>query len=271
MHLRLIFQRLKEHGLLLNASKCIFGASEFDFLGSRVSSEGATPMTKRVEAILNYGKLKTISDLRRFLGAVNFYRRSLPKAAETQAPLNALLQGSTKNDKREISWTSELEKAFEQIKFSLANATLLTHPASAPLRITSNASDTAMGAVLEQLINGTWKPLGFFSKKFSSAQRQYSAYDRELTAIYEGIKYFRHMIEGSNFSIRTDHKPLKFAFKQRSNKASPHQARQLDFIAQFCTDISHIAGPENVVADTLLRVDAFRLPTSIELNELSNE
>ena len=140
----------------------------------------------------------------------------------------------------------------------MANATLLVHPrAGAETRIVTDASDVAAGAVLEQeSVSGVWEPLAFYSQKLSPAQRNYSAYDRELTAIFEAVKHFRYYIEGRTFKILTDHKPLVYAFVQRSDKASPRQIRQLSFIAQFTTLIEHLPGTSNVVADPLSRVES---------------
>lgn len=103
---------------------------------------------------------------------------------------------------------------------------MLVHPlANAKIALTVDASSTAIGAVIEQQENNIWKPLGFFSRKLSSAQQKYSTYDRELLAVYAAIKFFRHLLEAKEFSIFTDHKPLIFAFKQKPDKASPRQAR----------------------------------------------
>ena len=76
------------------------------------------------------------------------------------------------------------------MKEELAAAALLVHPRiGAEIRIVSDASDSGMGAVLEQLsLTGIWEHLAFISKKFSSSQRKYSAYDHELTTIYEAVK-----------------------------------------------------------------------------------
>lgn len=92
-----------------------------------------------------------------------------------------------------------------------------------------------MGAVLEQYNEGTWEPLGFFSKKLSTTQKNYSTYDRELQAIYSGLKFFRQLVEGRKLLIKTDHKPLTYAFLQKSSKSTPRQTRQLDYISQFST------------------------------------
>lgn len=108
------------------------------------------------------------------------------------------------------------------------------------------ASDIAVGASLQQVRDSILEPLGFFSKKLSKAQSNYSTYDRELLAAYSAVKYFRYMLEGRNFVIYTDHKPLTYAFKQLSEKASPRQIRYLDYISQFTTEIIYLPGKENI-------------------------
>lgn len=147
-------------------------------------------------------------ELRRFFAMLNYYRRCIKNAAKEQAILNEYLKNSKKNDKRPIQWTQEADRAFEKCLHSLANATTLAHPQEgAPLLLTTDASNTAMGATLEQMVKGERQPLFFFSKKLNSAQRNYSTYDRELLAIYEAIKHSRDFILGRALTIRTDHKP----------------------------------------------------------------
>lgn len=78
-----------------------------------------------------------------------------------------------------------------------------------------------------------------------------------------------HLLDGRQILIQTDHKPLVYAFKQRLDKASPRQIRQLDFIAQFSTNIKHIAGKDNVVADSLSRIESISLPVIVSLEDLA--
>lgn len=152
----------------------------------------------------------------------------------------------------------------------MANVVLLSHPSSeAETRLVTDASDNAIGAVVEQLQDGIWRPLGFFSRRFFPAQVKYSTYDRELTAVFEAIKYFKHLLEGKEFYILTDQKPLTYAFEQRADKASPRQCRQLTYTSQFTTKILHISGTDNIVADALSRVDLIRLPVDFNLLELA--
>lgn len=120
---------------------------------------------------------------------------------------NAYLHNSRKNDQRRINWTTEAEDAFNGVRRAVADAVHLTHLAlNAPIRLVTDASNTGMGTALEQWQEESWKPLAFFSRGFSVTQQRYSTYDRELTAVFESVKHFRHFLEGREFVIVTDHK-----------------------------------------------------------------
>ncbi|GFT07396.1 transposon Tf2-8 polyprotein [Trichonephila clavipes] len=166
--------------------------------------------------------------------------RFLPKAAEQQYLLSEFLKGSKgKKDSKPLNWSSEAITAFQRCKQALADAALLAHPSpSAPLALHVDASDYAIG-VLQCL-------------------------DRELLAIYSAIRHFRYMLEARDFTVFTDHKPLTYAFRQKSDKCSPRQIRQLDFISQFTTNIVHIPGSDNIAADVLSRVSAITFPSQID-------
>jgi hypothetical protein len=120
-----------------------------------------------------------------------------------------------------------------------------------------------MGAVLLQHVENAWQPLAF-CKKLNPAQQKNSAYDRELLAIYEVIKHFRHMLDARHFTIFTDHKPITNAFQQKRDKCSPRQFNNHDFLAQFTTDIKHISGQDNVIADALSLVESVTAPPSYD-------
>lgn len=264
-HLEQIFERFQAYGILINEAKCSWGQTEVQFLGFVISQEGTRPMDEKVQAITTFPAPKTVGGLRRFLGMLNFYRRFIPHAADNQSPLNSMLAGPKIRSTTSLSWTPEQLEAFENCKSNLAHATLLAHPAvDAPLALVTDASSTALGAVLQQLVKGEWQPLAFFSKKMTRTQQQYSAYDRELLAIYESVKHFKYMVEGRHFAIYTDHKPITFAFQQKDQKCSPRQFNYLDFISQFTSDIKHISGKANVTADTLSRIEAITLPPDFE-------
>ncbi|UYV61691.1 hypothetical protein LAZ67_1005925, partial [Cordylochernes scorpioides] len=135
-----------------------------------------------------------------------------------------------------------------------------------PLSLSTDASNWAVGAVLQQYEENGWEPIAFYSKKLNDTQKSYSTYDRELLAIYLSVKNFKHMLEGRDFKIYTDHKPLKYAFLQRNEKASPRQLRHLQYIFQVTTNIEHVDGRSNIVADTLSRIEEVSM---IDYNEIA--
>lgn len=252
-HLRALFTCMANHGLVLNSSKSVFGVESLDFLGHRVSDNGITPLTDRVDALKSMTPPTSKASLRRFLGMINFYRRFIPHCAEILTPLDNLLRGKPKDP---FLWSPEAGEAFNSAKDALATVTLLHHPAhDAPTCLMTDASDTAAGGVLQQCINGEWKPIAFFSKKFQPRETRYSTFDRELLAMYLAIKHFHYFLEGRDFSVFTDHKPLTFALSTSfASVSNPRRLRQLSFIAEYTSDIRHVPGASNVPADTLSRI-----------------
>ncbi|GFX50391.1 hypothetical protein TNCV_339261 [Trichonephila clavipes] len=208
-HLKQVFQRLQDAGLVIKVAKCQFLQTELDFLGHHISVNGIEPSNERKKVIKDFKLPETVKDLRRYLEVINFYHWFIPNAAENQAVLNNYLKGKKGNDKNKIHWTEELVQAFENSKQQLYKATVLVHPSeNAPISLIFDASDNGTGAVLQQLEHGVWKPPSLFSRKVTDAQKRYSTYDRELLAAYSSVKYFKHSLEGRNFTNITDHEPL---------------------------------------------------------------
>ncbi|GFT73369.1 retrovirus-related Pol polyprotein from transposon 17.6 [Trichonephila clavipes] len=242
-HLRTIFQRPSSYGLKLNISKCVFGVTELIFLGHLITPDGIKPLPDKVQAVLDYKQPETVGSPRKFLGLLNFYRRFLPKAAEQQYLLSGFLKGSKgKKDSKPLNWSSEAITAFQRCKQALADAALLAPPSpSAPLALHVDASDYAIGGALHQVVDSELQPLAFFSRKLTSSEKSYSAYDRELLAIYSAIRNFRYMLEARDFTVFTDHKPLTYAFRQKSDDTArpyiPKQHRQDVFSAMH--NLSH--------------------------------
>ena len=260
-HLQTLFQRLKEYGLVINLSKCQFGCDTIDFLGHRISSTGIRPLPDKVDSIVHFSQPETIRGLQEFVGMANFYRRFIPAAAQIMSPLFDALAGKPKM----LSWSAEMVTAFQNTKKALADATLLAHPASnAPIALTADASDRAVGAVLEQFVDSDWQPLAFFSKKLRPPEKKYSAFDRELLALYLGIRHFRYFLDGRRFTAYTDHKPLTFSMAKVTDPWSGRQQRQLSYISEFTTDIQHIEGKKNSVADALSRAPLNNIQLGID-------
>ncbi|GFV78962.1 retrovirus-related Pol polyprotein from transposon 17.6 [Trichonephila clavipes] len=150
----------------------------------------------------------------------------------------------------------------------MAEATLLRHPIPrAELSLWCDASDIAIEGILSQLYlsQGKWESIAFFYI-FNKSQQKWSTYDRQLFSIYSTIRKFKHMLEGRDFIIYTDQKHLISTFKQNPNKCSPWQLSHLDLISQYSTDIQHVQGSENTVADALSRIEIGAVTKSPILN-----
>ena len=249
-HLKIIFARPAEYGIIIGPEKCQFGTTELSFLGHHVCSEGISPLPSAVDAIVNFARPKKQRALRRYLRMINYYHRFIPQCAAKLKPLNTLLTAANDGNTRlspksnfDLKWNGSAESAFSESKQILKNAALLVHPApSAQLNITCDASDFAVGGVLQQYIDNVWQPLLFFGKKLNPVETRYSAFDRELLAVYATIRHFRHNLEGRNFFVNTDHKPLTFVMSSVTERPSLRQTRQLAFIAEFTTDIGYVKG-----------------------------
>ena len=270
LHVEEVFKRLKQYGVVINPSKCQFGQTDINFLGHKISASGISPLPEKTEAIRTFPVPDTMRKLRQFLGMINFYRRFIPKCAEILQPLTDMLT-NIKNCK--ITLTDDALSAFHKIKLVLSNVADLSFVSSkSELSLACDASDHAIGAVLQQKVNGEWKPTAFFSKKLSETESRYSTFGRELYAAYSAVRHFRHLLEGREFHILTDHKPLLGAFKAGHDKYSPREIRHLDFLLQYTSDIRHVKGEHNTPADTLSRcISAFELQPLIDANLLATE
>ena len=245
-HLRSLFQHLSDHGLVINPAKCEFGKSEVNFLSHAISAAGIRPHITRVEAVRMFPVPQDKKALHQFVGLINYYHCFVPRCAEILQPLYLALADDS------FVWTASCRQAFEAAKTALSEAVMLVHrQPHAATCIMTDASNCAVGAVLEQFIHGQWKPISFFSKKLSPAELKYSAFDRELLAAYLAVRHFQYFVEGRDFHINTDHKPLPFALHSSAERHSPRQALHLAFISEFMTDLRHIKGQANCVADAL--------------------
>ena len=124
LHLRDVFHRLSNHGLVINVSKCQFWATTIDYLGHQITSQGAIPLPAKVEAIRTFARPTTIKGLQQFVGMLNFYHRFVPYAVHIMRPIYDALAGKPMT----LKWSDELDEPFTTAKEALAQATMLVHP-----------------------------------------------------------------------------------------------------------------------------------------------
>ena len=246
-----VLTKLNEYNLIINLKKCSFFQEQVQFLGHLVSKSGVRPLPSKIETISKISLPKNVTALRSFLGAVNFYHRFIPKASSLLAPLSSLATGKKTSP---ILWSDSTIETFNSVKERLSTlVSLKFYDPSLELQLVTDASDVAIGAVLHQISSVGQEPIEFFSQKMNSAQRNYSAFDRELLAIHDAVKHFRNILDGRSFSILTDHKPL--IHLNTLKNPSPRQLRHITFLSEFNFAISHLSGKSNVVADFFSRPD----------------
>ena len=247
-HLKIVLTKLSDLGLKVNESKCEFNKESLEFLGYNINEHGIRAPDSRIESLVNLSEPKNEKELVSILGMFGFYQKCMPQFANIVLPLRNIRKS------KNFSWNKEHSEAFMKLKDALASAVRLSFPSKhGTLTITADASSVAIGACLNQTIDGEIQPLSFWSRKLSDAEQRLSTFDRELLAIFAAVRKWRDIIDGFNATVFTDHKPIVGAFKNSKPRLSDKQQRQLSFIGEYISDIIHIAGKDNVVADTLSR------------------
>ena len=200
-----VVQRLEAAGMQLKRSKCAFLLPSLSYLGHVISAEGLHTAQVKFKAIVDAPDPKNLTELRSFLGLVNYYGKFLPNLATILSPLYKLLQ-QTSNWR----WGPREKRAFRRVKKLLLSNRVLTHfSEELPLLLECAASPYGLGAVLShEFPDGTERPVGFASRTLTQAERNYLHLDKEALAIIFGVKKYHHYLYGRRFVIKTDHKPL---------------------------------------------------------------
>lgn len=268
VHLKLLFERLKKFGLLLNVEKCVFGVQQLDFLGHNVSKDGISPQMSKIKVIKEFPVPVNQKQLRNFIGLMSYYHKFIPRCAELLAPLNSLVLPGKASMKPVVFQPYHLE-VFQKAKNGLINYTLLVHPRQeSKISIATDASASIIAGVLQQWEDGVWKPLGFCSRKLTDTEMKYSIFSRELLAIHFAVKKFRFYVEYKPFTIFTDHQAICSAIKGTSENYLPREFRQIEYISAFTTDIQFVKGNLNIAADALTRICAISSVT-VNLDDLA--
>uniref|UniRef100_A0A3B3T0U0 ribonuclease H n=1 Tax=Paramormyrops kingsleyae TaxID=1676925 RepID=A0A3B3T0U0_9TELE len=216
-----VLQRLEEAGLRLKRSKCQFMEKEVTFLGHRVDKTGLHPVPAKVKAVQEAPSPKSVTELKAYLGLLNFYNKFLPRLSTLLAPLHKLLRKG-----EPWCWGPAQEKVFCKSEELLQSSSVLVHyDEQKDLILSCDASPYGVGAVLaHRMPGGQEKPIGFASRTLNAAEKNYSQLDKEGLAVIFGVRYFHKYLYGRKFMIITDHKPLISLFHEL--KAVPQMASQ---------------------------------------------
>jgi hypothetical protein len=242
INLKTTLDVLRAHQLFAKKSKCRFGCSEIEYLGHLISAEGVKADGKKLSAMVEWPKPKSLKALRGFLGLTGYYRKFIRGYGSIVAPLTDLLK------KNAFAWNEGAEAAFEELKAAVTNPPVLMLPNfNLPFVVECDASVRGIGAVLMQ----QQQPLAFFSQVLKGRFVLMSTYEKELLALVAAVRKWRPYLLGHFFTIKTDHQSLKFLLEQKIG--SPMQQRWVSKLLGYEFVVEFKKGKENKVADALSR------------------
>lgn len=242
-----VLERITKAGLKISPQKCSLFQKQVKFLGHLVSKDGIATDPEKINCVKNWPQLKSVHDVRSFLGTCSYYRRYISKFSDIARPLNKLTEKHAK-----FEWNEECQTAFETLKEKLTQAPVLAYPnMEKPFILDTDASGYGLGAVLSQIVDGIEKPIAFFSRSLNKHERNYCVTRRELLAVIESVKHFHYYLYGSNFKVRTDHGALSWL--RRFKNPEGQIARWLEVLESYNFTIEHRAGKLHGNADGLSR------------------
>ncbi|KRH94439.1 pol polyprotein, partial [Pseudoloma neurophilia] len=182
------------------------------------------------------------------LGLADQIRDFVPAFATIVAPLNELLKGKSKRSVEKVKWSQAAAVAFKKTKETIAQVTKKAQPdLSLPFILTTDASNSAIGAILSQEKNGKRMIIHTFSKTLDKTQLNYSVTDKELLALVKGIEHFKYYLLGKKFILETDHQALKFL--QQVTKPNSRLMRWSPFLQDYDFEVRYIPGELNAADD----------------------
>lgn len=208
-NLILLMKRLKDFGFHIKILKSRFALTEIKYLGCIVNKNGIQPDPHRIEAINNMPEPTNLTELRSFLGTVNFYCKFIIGMHRLRAPLDILLRKDVA-----WQWTKTEQNAFNQLKKALTSELLLTHyNPRLDIIISADASNKGLGASIQhRMSDNSIKPIAYAARSLKDAERNYSQIEKEGLALIFAINKFHKYVFGRKFTLKTDHKPLLAIF-----------------------------------------------------------
>ena len=252
--LGVVFDRLRESGLIVSLEKCNFCKPELRYLGYLVDSKGLRPDPEKVEAIVNIPPPKNINEIRRFIGTASWYRRFVPNFSSLLAPVLNLTKKNVRWD-----WTPDCQKSFTALKECLVTAPILTAPDfERTFYLHADASSFGLGAVLTQKFDDGEKVICYLSRSLSRQEMKLSVTEKECLAVIWSVEKLRHYIDSVPFIVYTDHASLLWLhrLKDPQGRLGRWQLR----LQQFDYKLIHRKGKDHIVPDFLSR----SVPVSVD-------
>ena len=200
-HIEQVLEILDREDLYCKISKCEFFKEKINFVGHVVSKDGIYADPTKLAVVAKWKSPKDPQELRSFLGFANYFRRFVLGYSSITASLTELLKLKKWDS---TTWKDAHQRDFDRLKVALTSTPVLGHfDPNKPLELICDASKVALGAVLMQ----DGHPIAYESRKLNPAETRYSTGDRELLAVIHCLKVWRCYLEGTLFTLVTDHQP----------------------------------------------------------------
>ncbi|KAK5862983.1 hypothetical protein PBY51_000047 [Eleginops maclovinus] len=244
-----VLESLRQAGLTANPKKCAVGRREVRYLGYHLGGGQVRPQIEKTAAISACPVPKTKKEVRRFVGLAGYYRRFIPAFSELTSPLTDLTRKGASDP---VQWTEQCQLAFERVKKALCGKPLLFTPNfSLPFVLQTDASNSGVGAVLSQQVEGVDRPVLYISRKLAQREVNYSTVEKECLAIRWAVGALRYYLLGRPFTLYSDHAPLQWLHRMKD--ANARITRWYLALQPFNFKVIHRPGNRMVVADFLSR------------------
>ncbi|XP_040355390.1 uncharacterized protein K02A2.6-like [Ixodes scapularis] len=252
--LECVLRRLRDYNVTLKTDKCRFFQSSVTYLGHTVSADGIYPTEAMTKAITEAPEPTCVTELKAYLGMLNFYAKFLKNVSCVAEPLYRLLKKGEK-----WSWTRKCSEAFAATKQLLVNSQVLTfYDVDKPIALLCDASSYGIGAVIFHVTpEGEERPVAFASRTLTSAEKNYAQCEREALALMFGLKKFHRYLYGREFTLYTDHQPLLGILghdKPVPTLAAARMQRWAMILAAYRYKLKYRKGKDVEVADALSRL-----------------
>ena len=270
-HVTTVLRRLRSHGIKLKAGKCRLFKREVSYLGRIITADGYYPDPKSTTAVTQLADMepKTIGDVRKLLGFLNYFRKFIQDFSRQASPLFELLKDGNKNtttskckkgqasSSKPIEWKPCHKAVLKTLIDQITSPPVLAYPDySLPFVLHTDASQLGLGAILYQKQGKDMRVIGYASRSLTPVEKHYNLHSGKLEFLamkWAICDHFRdYLYYAPHFTVYIDNNPLTYALNTAKLNSTGH--RWVAELADFNFSIKYRPGKINVDADTLSRL-----------------
>ncbi len=247
----------------LNLDKCVFQQTEITYLGEVVSESGIRPSPEKVKAVKEMPRAADKEGMRRALGLVNYLGKFILNVSDATNELRSLVR-----DGSDFQWTAKAEEEWNLVTEYLCSEPVLQfYDPTKQTKVSTDASQTGLGAVLLQKHGEEWLPVMYASRALTPTEIRYAQIEKETLGMLFGLSRFHDYVYGHLVIAETDHKPLIAIAGKDFDSMSPRIQRMMMRMQRYDLQWEYLPGTRLILADALSRS---YLPTT-EKGDLEEE